>query len=156
MGITAKKYLEMIAEDLRKKDAAVSVEEDGEKAILTAAYILPAGVETKAYLTLEPAANDMLLLQIMADFTQFFPPETDNDLNKKISEVNNSFFYGSINFNDTEENRYCIYNFGSLIDSKLDLGDMTVMLGDSITNAELEFCSQEVSDVFGAYFKAND
>ncbi len=152
MSITAKQYLDMIAADLGEMfpGAAVSTGEDGEKAVLSAGYTLPGGKEIGVMVTLIPTENNMLGAQVIADLTAALPPEITDGFIGKISEINNEFTYGSVIFDPNGNNRYCIYNYGFYIDTGLDLKDITVILGRSIADAELEFCSGKVIGLFGA------
>ena len=152
MSITAKEYLDMIAADLGEMfpGAAVRSGEDGDKALLSARYTLPSGAETDVCVTLVPVDNDMLAAQVIVDLSAAIPPEPTDDLFLKISDINNAFTYGSLNIDNVDGKAYCVYNYGFFIDAGLDLKDITVILGRSITDAELEFCSDDVIGLLDA------
>ena len=151
MNITAKEYLDMIATDLGEMfpGAAVRSEEDSEMAVLAAKYTLPSGNVTDVFVTLSPAENNMLSAQVIADLSEAIQSDTENDLAVKLFDINNNFTYGSVITGTDGDNRYCIYNYGFFLDTGLDLSDITLLLGRSITDAELEFCSEEVNGLFG-------
>lgn len=151
MSITAKEYLDMIAADLGEMfpGAAVRSDGDGDKGILGAKYTLPNGIVTDVVVTLVPAENDMLAAQIIVDLSGAIPSEINGEFFGKLSEINNGLTYGSVNFESDDDNRYCLYNYGFFIDIGLDLRDITVLLGRSIADAELEFCSEDVCGLFG-------
>ncbi len=158
MNITAKEYLDMIAADLGEEfpGAVVRSEEDGEKAVLAAKYILQTGNETDVFVTLSPAENDMLAVQVIVDLSEAIKSDIENVLTEKLSDINNNFTYGSVITGTDGVNRYCIYNYGFFVDTGLDLKDITVLLGRSITDAELEFCSDVVCGLFGTEQGAQD
>ena len=155
MSSIAKQYLDQVADVLGEKFRDITVDENGEDegAALTVAIPSPfaEGSETALIISMAPAKDGMFMMQIMADLTRLFPFPVPDGMYRKVSELNNTFTFGSVIFGGTdEENRFCMYNYGFLADPENSLADFSKILGDSVDRATEEICSDEMIALFGA------